>query len=117
MATRPASTARRTAAKRVKFLLNTFLVVCAESSTALSLLFIGMYPSSEFEFGSDVALGLFKRISRATHLLPVWLHDHKHDVRCSELHRGAMQFDYFSVETEPFAACSMREATARGCET
>ncbi len=24
---------------------------------------------------------------------------------------------YFPVETEPFAACSMREATARGCET
>src|SRR5712692_3930345 len=32
-------------------------------------------------------------------------HDHKHDVRCSELHRGEMRF-YFSVETEPFAACS-----------
>ena len=55
-----ASAARRTAAKRVKFLLNTFLVVCAESSTALSMLFIGMYPSSEFEFGSDVAFGLLQ---------------------------------------------------------
>src|SRR5713101_7803309 len=60
MATRPASAARRTAAKRVKFLLNTFLVVCAEGSTALSMLFIGMYPSSEFEFGSDVAFGLLQ---------------------------------------------------------
>jgi hypothetical protein len=26
----------------------------------LSILFIGMYPSSEFEFGSDVALGLLR---------------------------------------------------------
>src|SRR6266436_1368008 len=43
-ATRPASAARRTAAKRVKFLLNTF---GAESSTALSMPFIGMYPFSE----------------------------------------------------------------------
>jgi len=32
--------------KRIAFLLNTFLVVCAKSSTALSMLFIGMYPSS-----------------------------------------------------------------------
>ena len=24
---------------------------------------------------------------------------------------------YFAVEIEPFAACSMREATARGCDT
>src|SRR5258708_28086783 len=77
MATRPASAARRTAAKRVKFLLNTFLVVCAESSTALSMLFIGMYPSSEFEFGSDVAFGLLQAHQSSDRLPPVWLHDHK----------------------------------------
>jgi len=33
-----------------------FFVARAESSTALSMLFIGMYPSSEFEFGSDVCI-------------------------------------------------------------
>src|SRR5882724_4642243 len=75
MATKIVSATRRAAAKRIAFLLSTFLVAWGESSTALSILFIGMYPSSPFEFGSDVAFGLLQRISRATRLLPVWLHN------------------------------------------
>jgi hypothetical protein len=55
-----ANTAKTAPAQRIEFLLSGFLVVCAESFTALSMLFIGMYPSSEFEFGSDVAFGLLQ---------------------------------------------------------
>jgi len=97
--------ARKTAAKRVKFLLNTFLVVCAESSLLCLCFSLVCNPSSEFEFVSDVAFGLLQAISRATQLLPVWLHDHKHDVRCSELHRGRCD-STSPLEKEPFAACS-----------
>jgi len=57
-ATRLASVARRTAAKRIEFLLNTFLAVCAETSTTLSMLSTGMYPSSAFQFGSGIAFAL-----------------------------------------------------------
>src|SRR5260370_39316464 len=52
------SAASRAAAKRIEFLLRTFLIVCAEIFTALFMLFIGMYLSSEFEFGSRIAFRL-----------------------------------------------------------
>jgi hypothetical protein len=40
--TKLASATRRAAAKRIEFLLSTFLIVGAEISTALFMLFIGM---------------------------------------------------------------------------
>src|SRR5258708_37026422 len=52
------SAASRAAAKRSEFLLRTFLIVCAEIFTALFMLFIGMYLSSEFQFGSRIAFRL-----------------------------------------------------------
>jgi hypothetical protein len=61
-------------------------------------------------------LGSRKRISRETRFLSVSLHDLQNDFRRTELHSWETR-SYFSVEREPFAACSMREATARGCET
>jgi hypothetical protein len=69
-----------------------------------------MYPSSEFEFGSDVVFALASgSVER-----PAFFRS-----GCMIINTtlGAVSFFYFSVETEPFAACSMREATARGCET
>src|SRR5467141_594625 len=52
------SAASRAAAKRIEFLLRTFLIVCAEIFTALFMLFIGMYLPSEFQFGSRLAFRL-----------------------------------------------------------
>jgi len=44
----------------MEFLLSTFLVVCAGTSTALFMLFIGMYLSFEFQFGSRITLRLLQ---------------------------------------------------------
>src|SRR5260370_40672503 len=52
------SAASRAAAKRIEFLLRTFLIVCTEIFTALFMCCIGMYLSSEFQFGSRIAFRL-----------------------------------------------------------
>jgi len=52
-----ASATRRTAAKRMEFLLSTLLIVDAEISTALFMLFIGMSLSSELHFDSRISFG------------------------------------------------------------
>jgi hypothetical protein len=42
-------------AKRIEFLLSTLLIVGADISTALFMLFIGMSLSSELQFGSRIS--------------------------------------------------------------
>src|SRR5690349_9939696 len=75
MVTRIISAARRAAANRIEFLLSTFLVAWSESSSALSMLFIGMYPLLHLNSVLLLYLGSCQRISRTTRLLSVWLHD------------------------------------------
>jgi len=60
--------------ERTAFLLSTLLVVCAQTSTALSMLFIGVYLSFQFGFSFAFRFGRADQ-SIALRLLPLWLHD------------------------------------------